>query len=391
MYCWGYCYISYGKANRTAINQLLDKRRKSDILRKRERGIYIMEKMRMRGAILPGNSTVEMRDFEVPKPGYGQVLIQTKATTICGSDIRCIYREHVGKGPEGYIPGLVAGHEPCGIIIEEGEGLRRFKKGDRVIVYHISGCGVCNDCRRGYYISCKSKFRQAYGWQRNGGMAPYILAEEKDLVYLPDELTYKDGAQVACGFGTVYEAIEKIGVCGNDAVLVTGLGPVGLAALMIAKAMGANMLIGVEMNPYRVELAKKLGLVDYVFTPDEAMEGIMKVTNGNGVERSIDASASDPGRQLAIRAAREWGKIAFVGEGGTCNFTPSPDIIHGQKTIYGSWVTSLWRMEELVERLVRWGIHPEDLITDEFPLEKAGEAYALMASGNCGKVAVVFD
>ena len=137
--------------------------------------------------------------------------------------------------------------------------------------------------------------------------------------------------------------LKKIGVCGNDAVLVTGLGPVGLAALMLAKAMGANMLIGVEMNDYRIGLAKELGLVDYVFKPDEAMEGIMKVTNGNSVERSIDASASDPGRQLAIRATREWGKIAFVGEGGTCSFTPSPDIIHGQKTIYGSWVTSLWR------------------------------------------------
>ena len=156
------------------------------------------------------------------------------------------------------------------------------------------------------------------------------------------------------------------------------------------EAMGANMLIGVETNPYRIELAKKMGLADYVFAPDEAYDQIMKVTNGNGVERAFDASASDLGRQLAIRATREWGRIAFVGEGGTCTFNPSPDIIHGQKTIYGSWVTSLWRMEELVERLVRWGIHPEDLITDEFPLEQAGEAYRLMASGNCGKVAVVF-
>lgn len=349
-------------------------------------------KMLMKGAVLPGNSTVELKDFEIPKPGHGQVLIQTKATTICGSDIRCIYREHTGKGPEGYIPGMVAGHEPCGLIVEEGEGLKRFKKGDRVIVYHISGCGVCNDCRRGYYISCKSRFRQAYGWQRNGGMAPYILAEEKDLIALPDELTYKDGAQVACGFGTVYEAIEKIGVCGNDAVLVTGLGPVGLAALMLAKAMGANKLIGVEMNDYRIELAKNLGLADHVFKPgDDTLEQILSVTGGKGVERSIDASANDAGRQLAIRAAREWGKIAFVGEGGTCTFNPSPDIIHGQKTIYGSWVTSLWRMEELVERLVRWNIHPEDLITHEFSIDEADEAYRLMAGGQCGKVAVVFN
>ena len=94
---------------------------------------------------------------------------------------------------------------------------------------------------------------------------------------------------------------------------------------------------------------------------------------------------------LAIQATREWGRIAFVGEGGNCTFQPSPDIIHGQKTIYGSWVTSLWKMEELVERLVRWGIHPEDLITHEFPVERADEAYRLMAEGNCGKVAVTFQ
>ena len=356
------------------------------------KAIRIVIPKTMKGASLPGNSTVEMKEYEVPKPGYGQVLVKTKASTICGSDIRAIYREHTGKGAEGYIPGMIAGHEPCGIIVREGKGLKEFKKGDRVIVYHISGCGVCYNCRMGYMIACTNQtFRQAYGWQRNGGMAPYILCDEKDLIHLPDELTYKDGAQVACGFGTVYEALEKIGVSGNDAVLVTGLGPVGLAALMLAKAMGAEKLIGVEMNDYRIDLAKKLGLVDYVFKPgDDTLQKILDVTGGFGVEKALDASSSDPGRQLAIRATREYGKIVFVGEGNTVNFNPSPDIIHPQKTIYGSWVTSLWKMEELVEHLVRWKIHPEDLITHEFDLQHAGDAYALMASGQCGKVAVVF-
>ena len=347
-------------------------------------------KKKMMAAFLPGNSTAELKEVDIPTPGPGQVLVKTMASTICGSDIRCIYREHVGKGPEGYIPGTIAGHEPCGIIVEEGTGLRRFKKGDRVIIYHISGCGICYDCRKGYAISCKSPHRRAYGWQRDEGMAPYILADEKDLIALPDELTYKDGAQVACGFGTVYEALEKIQVSGDDAIVVTGLGPVGMAALMLAKAMGANMLIGVEMNEERIALAKKLGLIDYGFKPDEAYDKVMELTNGHGVEKALDASANDSARRLAIRCTRDWGKIAFVGEGGTCTFEPSPDIIHGQKTIYGSWVTSLWKMEDLVERLVRWGIHPEDLITHEFPLEKVDEAYALMASGKCGKVAVVF-
>ena len=346
------------------------------------------------GAILPGNSTVVLKEFDVPKPGHSQVLVKTKASTICGSDIRCIYRAHVGKGPEGYQPGLVAGHEPAGIIVEEGEGLKRFKKGDRVIVYHISGCGVCYDCRRGYYISCKSPLRAAYGWQRNGGMSPYILCDEKDLIALPDELSYEDGAQVACGFGTCYEALMKVGISGNDRVLVTGLGPVGLATLMLAKAMGCDTTIGCDVNEERMALAKELGLADHVFNsmdPEACQKQIMAVTGGYGCERAIDCSANNAARAMAIRCTREWGKMVMVGEGNDVTFNPSPDIMHGQKTIYGSWVTSLWRMEELVEHLVRWGIHPDKLITHRFPLEKAAEAYALMASGRCGKVAITYD
>ena len=105
----------------------------------------------------------------------------------------------------------------------------------------------------------------------------------------------------------------------------------------------------------------------------------------------MDCSANDKARLTCIQAARKWGKIVFLGEGGDCSFQPSPDIIHDQKTIYGSWVTNIWRMEELVERIVRWGIRPDELITHRFGLDEVSEAYALMASGKCGKVAVVFD
>lgn len=350
-------------------------------------------KTKMNGAILPGNSTVELKEFDVLSPGHGEVLVKIKSSTICGSDIRCIYHQHLGKGPEGYQPGMIAGHEPCGQIVESGPGCRRFKTGDRVIIYHISGCGVCNDCRRGYMISCSSeKYRRAYGWQRNGGMAAYMLAEEKDLVFLPEPLTYSDGAQVACGFGTVYEGLEKIGISGNDDVLVTGLGPVGLAAAMLARAMGANRIFGIEVMAERIQIARSLNLFDQIFNAgSENVAQIKELTGGNGVEKAVDCSASDKARLTCIQATRKWGRIVFLGEGGTCSLTPSPDIIHDQKTIYGSWVTNIWRMEELVERLVRWGIHPDKLITHRFPLAKAHEAYALMAGGKCGKVAVVFD
>jgi threonine dehydrogenase-like Zn-dependent dehydrogenase len=346
----------------------------------------------MPGAVLPGNSTVELQTFDVPTPGHGEVLVRTKSTTICGSDIRCIYHQHLGKGPEGYQAGLIAGHEPCGQIVQVGPGCRRFAEGDRVVVYHISGCGLCNDCRRGYMISCTSPYRRAYGWQRDGGMAEYLLAEEKDLVLLPDSLSYADGAQVACGFGTVYEGLEKIGISGNDAVLVTGLGPVGLATAMLAKAMGAQKIIGTDVIPERLKLAKELKLCDEVLVsgPDNVSQ-VRALTGGNGVEKAIDCSANDKARLTSIQATRKWGKICFLGEGGSVAFQPSPDIIHDQKAIYGSWVTNIWRMEELVERIVRWNIHPEILITHRFTLNKAAEAYSLMASGKCGKVAVVFD
>ena len=229
------------------------------------RGQLEMTKPRtMTGAVLPGNSTVAFREFEIPEPGHGEVLIRTKASTICGSDIRAIYREHLGKGS--------------------------------------------------------------------------------------DSLTYTDGAQVACGFGTVYEGLERIGISGNDSVLVTGLGPVGLAALMLCKAMGATRLIGVDTVRERMDLAVELGLADKVIPvgPDTVQQ-VMALTGGKGVEKSADCSGNDQARQTCIRATRKWGKIVFIGEGGTCSFNPSPDIIHDQKTIYGSWVTNIWRMEELTE------------------------------------------
>jgi threonine dehydrogenase-like Zn-dependent dehydrogenase len=242
-------------------------------------------------------------------------------------------------------------------------------------------------------ISCTSeKYRRAYGWQRDGGMAEYMIAEEKDLIALPDTLSYADGAQVACGFGTVYEGLEKIGIDGNHAVLITGLGPVGLATGALCRKLGAQKIIGIDVVPERMQIAKDLGLCDEVLAsgPDNVAQ-VKALTGGQGVERAVDCSANNMARAVAVRATRKWGRIVFIGEGGSVELNPSPDMIHDQKTLYGSWVTSTWLMEELVERLVRWNLHPAEIITHRFALDKAADAYALMASGKCGKVAVCQD
>lgn len=350
----------------------------------------------MRAAYLPGDGTVELKTVPVPKPGHGEVVIKMKASTICGSDMKFVYKRKshpfdLGPDFKGY-EDVVCGHEPCGVIAECGPGLRRFKEEDRVLVYHISGCGVCDDCRRGYMICCMSPWRRAYGWQRDGGMAEYLLAEEKDLIPLPEPLSYVDGAQTACGFGTVYEGLSKIGVSGDDAVLVVGLGPVGMAACMLAKAMGADKVIGVDISSERLALVREKGLADVALKSDNGtLAAVRHVTGGKGCEKTVDCSGSAQGRLLAIQATRNWGKSVMIGEDGEVTFRPSADFMHEHKTLYGSWVTSTWHMEELTERMVRWGIHPDSLITTRLPLERVGEGFALMDEGKCGKVALCFD
>jgi threonine dehydrogenase-like Zn-dependent dehydrogenase len=345
----------------------------------------------MNGVVLPGNSTVRHITLEVPRPGPGQVLLAMKASSICGSDIRAIYREHLGHGPEAY-QGVVAGHEPCGQVVEVGPDCKRLEVGDRVAVYHIAGCGVCDECRGGYMIGCTSPYRAAYGWQRDGGHAEYLLAEERTCLPLPDGLSYLDGALVSCGFGTAYQALLRLDVSGRDRLLVTGLGPVGLAAAMLGRALGAGPVIGTDIAPERLAVAVELELVDHaVLAGDEAAARIADLTGGQGCEASVDCSGSAAARLLALRSTRTWGRCAFVGEGGHVTLDVSQELIHRQITLHGSWVTSLRHMAELLANLVRWNLRPDVTVTDRFALTDAGAAYKVADAGTAGKVAIVFD
>jgi threonine dehydrogenase-like Zn-dependent dehydrogenase len=342
----------------------------------------------VKGVVLPGQRHLELRDFPVPEPGPGQVLLRVEASGLCGSDLRAIYRPRdQGSGPEAY-RGVIAGHEPAGRIERVGPEADRFAERDRVLVYHIAGCGRCHDCREGWMISCTDPGRAAYGWQRDGGHAEWLLAEERTLVALPDELSYADGALVACGFGTVFAASRRAGVSGADRVLVTGLGPVGLGAALLCRALGARV-VGVEPGPARRAFAASLGIEVAISEEADHLAGeLAEHTHGQGFEVAIDCSGSGEARRLCLAAAREWGRVVFVGEGGTVSFEPSPLLIHKQLTLHGSWVCSLGQMEELVERLVRWDLHPEATISHRFPLARADEAYALFDGGTTGKVLI---
>lgn len=344
----------------------------------------------MPGVYLPGDRRVEVREVPVPEPGPGQALVRTMASSICGSDLRAIYRPtEQGTGPEAY-RGVIAGHEPAGVVEAVGPDVRRFRPGDRVVLYHIAGCGVCHDCRSGWMISCTSPARAAYGWQRDGGHAPYVLAEERTLVALPEELSYLDGSIVACGLGTAYAGCLRLGISGRDRVLVTGIGPVGLGAAMLAGALGAEV-VGVEMSPGRREVARELGIEVVEAAPADLGEALRERTDGNGFEVALDCSGNAAARELCLAAARPWGRVGFIGEGGAVSFDVSPLLIHPQLTIVGSWVCSIGQMEELVELLVRWDLRPDRMVTHRFGIAEAEAAYRLADAADAGKVSFTWD
>jgi threonine dehydrogenase-like Zn-dependent dehydrogenase len=149
------------------------------------------------------------------------------------------------------------------------------------------------------------------------------------------------------------------------------------------------VVLGADPVESRRALALSLGAVDVAVPPE--VEAVRHATGGHGCEVSVDCSGSAPGRALALAGTRRWGRCVFVGEGGRLEIDVSPVLIHRQLTVLGSWVTSVGRMEELVELLVRWDLHPDRTVTDRFPLDDAAAAYATADEGAGGKIAIVLD
>src|ERR671919_1439700 len=217
----------------------------------------------MRGAVFLGNRKVEIRSFPDPTPGPGEVVIEMKASGMCGSDLK-FYRSPPGEaqkalGLGGNAEPFIAGHEPCGVVAARGPGVseREAPTGQRVMDHHYAGCGVCKHCRVGWSQLCRAGIT-VYGVTAHGGHADYLKVPARTLVPLPEELSFAEGAAVACGTGTAYAALRRMRIAGGDTLAVFGQGPVGLSATLLGARMGARV-IAVENAPERIELAKKFG------------------------------------------------------------------------------------------------------------------------------------
>ena len=343
----------------------------------------------MRGIVFTGNRQLELRDFPDPTPGPGEVVLEIKASGMCGSDLK-FYRadgnETAALGLGGSGKPVIAGHEPCGVIAALGPGVSptEGRVGQRVMNHHYAGCGHCKHCRVGWSQLCKAGIT-VFGATGDGAHAKYMKVPARTNVPLPDELSFEEGAAVSCGTGTAYGALKRIDVSGRDTLAVFGQGPVGLSATLLGVAMGARV-IAVDIAAERLALAKQFG-ADAVINSRETdpVKAVMDLTHGEGAEATMDCTGLPEPRVAAVRSTATWGRMCFVGEGGATSIDVSRDLIRKQLTLVASWTFSSMGQWECARFVADRKIPLGRIFTDQFRLDQAAEAYKRFDTQTTGK------
>ncbi|CUX65447.1 MAG: alcohol dehydrogenase catalytic domain-containing protein [Agrobacterium sp.] len=327
----------------------------------------------MKAVFLPGNKRVEIRAVEVPKPRQDEVLVQVKASCICRSDLSLYYGNAVVGGDAA--GRCITGHEPAGIIVEVGSAVRQFKKDDRVAIHLAVGCGVCAYCRAGHFHLCAEW--TCLGFTADGGNAEYIAVPERNLLRLPDSMSYVAGAISTDAFGTLCSAARKLGINGLSTVGVWGLGPMGSAGVLAAKALGGKV-IALDPIAERREFAASLG-ADLVLDPTSATahEEIMDFSGGGGITACLDCSGNGVAQNMALDVAAPFAKVAFVGESRETMIKPSDQLIRKQVTLMGSWYFGVAEYEDILRIIETGKIDLEKLATHTFSLDEAETAFRL--------------
>jgi len=212
----------------------------------------------------------------------------------------------------------------------------------------------------------------------------------RTIVPLPEELSFAEGAAVACGTGTAYGALRRMNLAGGSTLAVFGQGPVGISATLLGSKMGARV-IAVESNPERLALAKQYGADALVDASQPDAEKVLRdLTRGEGVDLALDCTGVAAARLAAVRSAKTWGTVCFVGEGGDVTLDVSRDMLRKQLTLVGSWTFSTMGMGECARFVADNGIELERIFTHRWKLDQADEAYRLFDQQASGKGVIEF-
>jgi propanol-preferring alcohol dehydrogenase len=326
----------------------------------------------------------ELREVKVPEPGPGQVLIKIGGAGACHSDL------HILETPAG-TPGIelpfTLGHENAGWVEKLGSGATGFAVGDPVIVYGPWGCGSCANCRVGLENYCQNKGKVG-GLGRDGGMANFMIVPSTRFLLPLGKLDPREAAPLTDAALTSYHAVKRsIHLLGpGSTAVVIGAGGLGQMAIQVLKALSAAAtVIAVDTSSGKLETAKKMGADETLLSGDVAVKRIKDITHGLGAEVVLDMVGVNPTLQMATQISRVLGHVTIVGLGGGAlpvNFRSPAQECSVASPYWGS-------IPELMEVVSLAQAGKIKMLAEQFPLERAAEAYHLLHDGKISGRAVI--
>jgi L-iditol 2-dehydrogenase len=332
-----------------------------------------------------------VKEVEMPEPKPDQVLAKVIASGICGSDVEC----YEGKSAEGRfdLGPYTMGHEWSGQVIKTGEAVKNVKIGDKVTSDCVLACGYCFNCRSGLMPSACLNMREV-GFRPDspGGMGEYVLLEQQYIHKFPDDWSYEEGALIeplSIGYFAVWGNNGHIDASEN--VVIFGAGPIGLSALIVAKAAHARVIL-IEPLPNRQNMARKLG-ADYIIDPkvQDPIAEVMKITDGIGGHLVVEASGNDKAIDMTFYVAAHSARVRLTGH--SVGRKVSVEL---GKTIWKTLlITGAGGVKDFLPRTIifmdrlRKEVNFLDLITHRYPFSKIHEAFEKAISDKAGAVKVM--
>lgn len=344
----------------------------------------------MKALVFEGPEKIGVREVPIPKPGFGEVVIQVTLTTICGTDL------HIVRGEYPVRRGLIIGHEPVGRIHQIGPGVTGYEVGDRVLVGAITPCGQCGFCLDGHLSQCGGAIG---GWRFgntiNGAQAQYLLVPhaQANLAKIPNELSDRQVVLLADIASTGFSAAESGGVKLGDSVAVFAQGPIGLCATIGARLRGAAKIIAVDSDPFRREISKRMGANVLFDAADPSLiDNIKDVTHG-GVDVAIEALGLQATFENALRSLKPGGTLSSLGVYSgklTIPLDPFAAGLGDHKIVTTLCPGGKERMRRLIALVSEGRVDLTALLTHTFGLDRIIEAYELFGvrKDNVLKVAI---
>ncbi len=322
-----------------------------------------------------------MENVPVPEVGANDVLIRVKKSAICGTDVHIWNWDHWAQKT---IPvPMVVGHEFVGEIAEIGSAVTKYKVGERVSGEGHIVCGKCRNCRAGRGHLCH--YTQGVGVNRPGSFGEFVCIPEHNVVPIPDDVP-DEVAAIFDPFGNAVHTALSFDLVGED-VLVTGAGPIGIMGAMVAKRSGARKVVITDINPVRLELARKVGIDHVVDASSEDLNAVMaKIGMTEGFDVGLEMSGAPPAFRSMIDAMNNGGKIAILGIAPDGFGIDWNKVIFKMLTLKGIYGREMFETWYKMIAFVQGGLDLSPIITHRIGIDQFRDGFEAMRSGNSGKV-----